>query len=151
MYKRQLQDANGVQVTAFDFQMVGTGLAISDLMTITMTSKRHVSLTEDLELLKRYHEALMLSGNVDISYEELKQQFIIGCLEFLTKKIMDFTEFNPEKMTKLYLSMFGEEKMKDVMRIMDNGVMCNHFLAVTSMYLHNKENFLNGDLFLAGI
>jgi hypothetical protein len=146
-----LEDANGVQVVAFDFQTVGTGLAMSDIMSIIMLSKRHTSLTEDLELLKRYHEALMLSGNVDISYEELKQQFIIGCLEFLTKKQMDFTEFNAEKMTKLYLSMFGEEKWKDMQRIMDSGILCNTYLFVTSMYLHNKEHFLNGDQFFAGI
>ena len=146
-----LENANGVQVTAFDFQMVGTGLAISDILRLTIISKRHASLSEDLELLKGYHEALTLSGNVDISYEELKQQFIIGCLEFLTKKLMDFTEYNPDKMTKLYLSMFGEEKWKDLERILESGIMCNPYLVVTSMYLHNKENFLNGDQFFAGI
>jgi hypothetical protein len=146
-----LEDANGVQVVAFDFQMVGPGLAISDILRILMFSKRHITLNEDLELLKRYHEALMLSGNVDISYEELKQQFILGCLEFLTKKLMDFTESNAEKMTKLYSSMFGEEKSKDLLRIMDSGILCNPYLLVTSMYMHNKENFLNGDQFFAGI
>ena len=64
---------------------------------------------------------------------------------------MDFSEYPPDKMTKMYATMFGEEKAKDIMRIMDSGMLCNIFLLVTSMYLHNKEHFLNGDLFFSGV
>ena len=82
--------------------------------------------------------------------EELKKQFIIGNLEQLTKTLMDLSENNPDEMIKLHKALAGEEKLGHFITIMDSGVSCSPFLAVTSMYLHNKNNFLNGDLFFSG-
>ena len=36
-----LEEASGIKVVAFDFQMVGTGLAIADILQMLMVSKRH--------------------------------------------------------------------------------------------------------------
>eukprot|EP00588_Corethron_pennatum_P003908 CAMPEP_0194288290 /NCGR_PEP_ID=MMETSP0169-20130528/36505_1 /TAXON_ID=218684 /ORGANISM="Corethron pennatum, Strain L29A3" /LENGTH=443 /DNA_ID=CAMNT_0039035245 /DNA_START=44 /DNA_END=1375 /DNA_ORIENTATION=+ len=82
---------NKVKVVAFDFQSVGHGVAVSDIAHLFRMSKRHVSWLEDIELLKNYHEALVLSGVKDYSFVNIKQHFIIALLETLTSTLLDYS------------------------------------------------------------
>ena len=143
-----MEEDNTVKVVAFDFQMVGKGVAVADIIKFFNIGKTHISVQQDMELLRKYHEALLNSGVNNYDFEDLKKHFIIGCLEYLTKLLIDLTSYNPEKMTKMCKSMFGEEKFKDFMNIVESGVFCNIFLFVTSLYLIDKVNFLKGDQFL---
>merc|ERR1712038_1774328 len=60
------EDNDGsVTVVALDFQHVGYGAAISDIMKLLVFSKSHTSLKEKFDLLKIYHQALILSGVSD--------------------------------------------------------------------------------------
>ena len=146
-----LEEADKVKVVAFDFQMVGQGMAVSDIVKFFNVGKYHSSFQEDMDLLQKYHESLVASGVENYEYEDLKKHFVLGCLEYLTKLIMDLSRSNPQKMTKMCKSMFGEEKFKDFMKIVESGVICNIFLFTTSLYLRNKLAFLKGDKFLEEI
>ena len=85
------EDEDGtVRVVAFDFQGVGHGAAMSDVIKLLALSKSHVSLTEEFELMKKYHEALVQSGVTDYSYDELKKHFMIAGTELLAKYTMEF-------------------------------------------------------------
>ena len=146
-----LEEEDMVKVVAFDFQCVGRGVAISDVLKLMLHSKRHTSLNDDLNLLKRYHDALVLSGVQGYTYEDIKKDFVVGYVELMLAKIMDHADYTYEKYTKLIQGIFGEEKFADIKRIMEGGVYCNAFTALTSMYLHDKENFLKGTAFIDGI
>ena len=149
MYK---EDSDGrVKVVAFDFQMVGEGVAVADIIRLFVTSRRHISLSDDLEMLEEYHKALVLAGVENFSFEDLKKDFILGYLENFTKTIADHVDFNPPKLTKLYKSMFGEEKWEDLKKIMESGVFCTFFVFLTSLYLHDKDKFLEVGTFLNNI
>ena len=137
-----------VKVVAFDFQTIGHGLAVSDLLTFIVISRNHTSLNEEIELLKRYHEALVSSGVEDFTFEDLKKQFVVGCFEYLTKLMMDFSDQTPEKMLKMLKGMLGEEKYEDFTKMFASGIVCEIFLFLTSLYLQDKEMFLKGEPFL---
>ena len=143
-----LEEDDTVKVVAFDFQMVGKGVAVADIIKFLNIGISHVSVQEDMDLLTKYHESLLNSGVQNYEFEDLKKHFILGCLEYMTKLLIDLSSYNPEKMTKMCKSMFGEEKFKDFMNIIESGVFCNIFLFVTSLYLNDKVNFLKGDQFL---
>ena len=136
------------KVVAFDFQTVGQGMAVSDLVTFIVLSRYHTSLNEEIELLKRYYEALVLSGVEDFTFEDLKQQFIAGCFEYLTKIMIDFSDRTPEKMMKMIKGMFGEEKFADMTKVLASGIISGIFLFLTSLYLRDKDMFLKGEQFL---
>ena len=54
-----------------------------------------------MELLKGYHEALLSFGVRDYTFHDLKNHYVIGCFEYLTKLMMDFSDRNPEKEMKI--------------------------------------------------
>ena len=145
MYK---EDEDGtVRVVAFDFQGVGHGAAMSDVIKLLALSKTHVSLTEEFELMKKYHEALVQSGVTDYSYDELKKHFMIAGTELLAKYTMEFCDNTPEKYTKFFKDIFGEEKWADLNKMFESGIIGNIFILMTSMYIHNKDSFLKGSSF----
>merc|ERR1712018_1008148 len=74
-----LEQDGVVKVVAFDFQMVGQGLAVSDIIKFFNVAKFHSSIPEDLDLLKKYHESLLLSGAEYYEYEDFKKHFVLGC------------------------------------------------------------------------
>ena len=146
-----LEEDGEFKVVAFDFQTVGQGMAVSDLVTFIILSRYHESLSEEMELLKKYHEALRLSGVGDYTFQDLKKHFITGCFEYLTKLMIDFSDRTPEKMESMLKSMLGEEKLADFTKMFNSGMACGIFLFLTSLYLHDKEMFLNGEQFLEEI
>ena len=143
-----LEEEGNVKVVAFDFQTVGKGMAVSDLVQFIILSRYHTSLSEEMELLKAYHEALLSFGVTDYTFDDLKNDFIIGCFENLTKLMMDFSERTPEKMMKLFKGMMGEEKFADLTKMLDSGIACSIFLFLTTLYLRDKDMFLKGQEFL---
>ena len=143
-----LEEVGNVKVVAFDFQTVGKGMAVSDLVQFIILSRYHTSLNEEMELLKAYHEALLSFGVTDYTFGDLKNDFIIGCFENLTKLMMDFSERTPEKMMKMFKGMMGEEKFADLTKMLDSGIACSIFLFLTSLYLRDKDMFLKGQDFL---
>ena len=143
------EDEDGVKVVAFDFQGVGYGAAISDVIKLLTYSKSHVSLAEEFDLLQKYHEALMLTGAVeDYDYATFKQHFIVGITENMVRMISDYARQKPETLIKLLKSMFGEEKWNETQRIFGSGMLQSIFLMMTSMYLHNTDTFLKGSSFI---
>jgi len=146
-----LEEDGEFKVVAFDFQTVGQGMAVSDLVTFIILSRYHESLSEEMELLKKYHEALVLSGVGDYTFQDLKKHFITACFEYLTKLMIDFSDRTPEKMESMLKSMLGEEKLADFTKMFNSGIACGIFLFLTSLYLHDKEMFLNGEQFLEEI
>ena len=143
------EDEDGVKVVAFDFQGVGYGAAISDVIKLLAYSKSHVSLAEEFDLVQRYHEALILTRTVeDYGYDEVKQHFIVAMTEVMVRMIVDYARQKPETLIKLLKSMFGEEKWNETQRIFGSGMHQTIFLMMTSMYLHNKDAFLKGSSFV---
>merc|ERR1719270_182616 len=143
-----LEEDGDAKVVAFDFQTVGHGVAVSDLVTFIILSRYHTSLNEEMELLKRYHETLVSSGVEDFTFEDLKKLFVAGCFEYLTKLMMDFSDRTPEKMMKMLKGMMGEDKFADLTKMLDSGIVSEIFLFLTSLYLRDKEMFLKGEQFL---
>jgi hypothetical protein len=131
-----------VEVTALDFQMVGPGIAVSDIIRLFILSRRHGSLTEDVGLLKKYHEALVLSGVENYSYDELEQHFILGIFEYLTRTLFDLSGFKPKRLVKMYEGSFGKEKWLGMKQILDSGSSCYAFLFLTSLYMKDRDNFI---------
>ena len=143
-----LEEDGKVKVVAFDFQTVGQGMAVSDLVQFILLSRHHTSFNEEIELLKAYHEALLSFGVTDYTFDDLKNHFIIGCFENLTKLMMDFSDRTPEKMMKMLKGMFGEEKFADFTKMLESGIASGIFLFLTSLYLRDKDMFLKGQEFL---
>ena len=63
-------------------------------------------------------------------------------------RLIRYNEFNPEKYKNIFRMMFGEEKFKDLEKMISSGLFCNPFLLITSMYLNDKANFLLGPKFI---
>ena len=140
-----LEKNGDVEVTALDFQMVGPGVAVSDIIRLVILSRRHNSFTEDVELLKKYHEALISFGVEDYDYDELEKHFILGILEYLTRALVDLSNLKPKKLVNMYKDMFGYEKWLGMKQVLDSGASCYPFLFLTSLYLKDKDNFMKED------
>ena len=67
-----LEEDGVSKVVAIDFQMVGNGLACSDVIKLLNFSRRHILLSDDLELWNKYYNALVLSGVKDYAFEDMK-------------------------------------------------------------------------------
>ena len=142
-------EKNGeIEVIALDFQMVGPGVVVSDIIRLFYLSRRHVSVTEDKELLKKYHEALVSSGVESYSYNDLCEHYTLGCFESLTRCLVDLSSLTPKKMVQMYQDMFGHEKWMGMKRMLESGVSCYIFLFLTSLYQRDKQKFLIDDSFL---
>ena len=141
-------EKNGeIKVSALDFQMVGPGVAVSDIIRLFYLSRRHVSITEEKELLEKYHEALVSSGVESYRYNELCEHLILGCFETLTRCLVDLSSLTPKKMVQMYQDMFGHEKWMGMKRLLESGVSCYIFLFLTSLYQKDKQIFLIDDSF----
>ena len=142
-----LKDESGVKVVAFDFQGAGVGLAVSDIIRFLNCSRPHTQLSEDFLILKRYHEALVQSGVNDYNFDDLKIHFVIGCFEVVLSGIINGAQMTLETSEKWMKAMTGE-KWPDFKKILDSGIWCNGYLFLTSLYLHDKENFLRDTSFI---
>ena len=72
---------------------------------------------------------------------------MIAGTELLAKYIMEFCDNTPEKYTKFFKDIFGEEKWADLNKVFESGIIGNIFILMTSMYIHNKDSFLKGSSF----
>ena len=142
------ESGDEVKVVAFDFQGAGHGLAIADVVKLLNMSKRHKSLTEDFELLNKYHVALVDSGVSDYSYNTLKEHFVFGFLGLMIQQLSESSEGTAEKAEKMHKTIFGEEKWGVLKEMLDGGLATASYLFMTSIYLNDKYTFLVDSSFI---
>ena len=140
-----------VKVVALDFQMVGTGMACSDLVKLLIWCRRHRNISEEIELVKEYYEALANFEIENYSYEDMKRDFVFAALEYMVIKLIKYENFGPEKYRKFIQQLFGDEKCEELMAKFKNGLDASSILLVTSMYLNDKENFLKDLTFIENL
>ena len=136
------ETGDDVKVVAVDFQMVGNGMAIADVVKLLRQSKRHVSLDEEFDLLYKYHTALVNSGVKDYSFNKLKEHFVLGFVEAMMQNLSEGAEGTSDKVEETHKTMFGEEKRGVLNDMMNGGWATGLYLFMTSVYLNDKENFL---------
>ena len=143
-------DKNNGKVVAMDFQLVGFERVVSDLAhSFTHSMSGFISIDEFMELMKIYHSALVQNGVMDYAWEEFKEDIIVGSIEVVLKSMIDLWDRNPEKWSQL-LKVFGD-KTEDIYVWMEHGLMAFPIRYMTSLYVHDKENFLIADKFLSNL
>ena len=143
-------DKNQGKVVVMDFQMVGFGRVVSDLAhnVVTQTAAFN-SIDELMELMRVYHSSLVQNGVMDYPWEEFKQDLVVGSLEYGLKNVIDLWDRTPEKWAQL-LKAFGD-KTDDINVWIEYGIMTFPIRFMTSLYVHDKDNFLIADKFLLNL
>ena len=143
-------DKNQGKVVAVDFQMVGFGRVVSDLAhSFVNQMAAFITIDELMELMKIYHSSLVQNGVMDYPWEEFKQDLVVGSLECGLKNVIEFWDRSPEKWAQL-IKVFGD-KTEDINVWMEHGLMTFPIRFMTSLYHHDKENFLCADKFLLNL
>ena len=132
---------NEGKVIVVDFQMIGSGMVVNDVLALLMYSWRVQTLDEIDDFIKEYHNALVENGVNDYSWIEFKNDFELAIVESMLS-LMDF--FGLLKPTTMYnmLDKGNKQKADGLKKIFDLGVLSSTFLILTSMYARDKENFL---------
>ena len=107
--------------------------------------------TEEIELVKKYYEALASFGVENYSYEDMKRDFVFAALEYMLLRLIKYDNFGPEKYQKFIRQLFGDEKWDELNAKFQNGLDASAVLLVTSIYLNDKENFLKDLKFIENL
>ena len=110
--------------------------------------RRHTNISEEVELVKKYYEALSTYDVENYSYQDMKRDFVFAALEYMVIKLIKYENFGPEKYRKFILQLFGDEKWEELKAKFKNGLDASMILLVTSLYLNDKENFLKDLTFI---
>ena len=143
-------DENEGKVILMDFAMVGFGRAACDLLEVLLLHQSVFLTIDDLmELMKIYHSELVKNGVFEYTWEEFKEDMIIGTLELILKNLIDFSDRPPEKLLEL-IKVFGD-KFENMKEWLDHGLFCFYITYLVSLYLHDKNSFLIADKFLSNL
>ena len=126
-------------------------MACSDVIKLLSWCRRHVDISEEIDLVKRYYEALASSGVENYSYEDMKRDFVFAALEYMLLRLIKYDNFGPEKYQKFIRQLFGDEKWDELNAKFQNGLDASAVLLVTSIYLNDKENFLKDLKFIENL
>jgi len=135
------RDENEGKIVAVDFQSPGFGMVASEFIYLFATSISAHQLDSYIELSSVYHETLVKHGVTNYSCSEFKTDVRITFIEYMLTSMRVFTKLSPEYFTKMILGM-SKEKGGDILGIVESGFFSKSFLAVTSMYLEDKDGFL---------
>ena len=108
-----------------------------------------ISIDELVELMKIYHSALVQNGVLDYPWDEFKHDLVVGSLEVGLKNLIDLWDRTPEKFSQL-IKIFGD-KASDMTLWLEHGLFTFPIRFMTSLYLHDKQNFLRPKTFLSNI
>ena len=139
---------NEGKIIVLDFQCVGLGRVVSDLVEHFIPHTSVFSSIDDLlSLMKIYHNALIENGVDDYGWNEFKKDLIVGSIEYTLKQFIDLSDRTPKKLTEM-LNIFGE-KEDQVIKQLDYGMLILPIINITNIYLHDKVNFLESNGFLS--
>ena len=136
------------KIKVLDFQCVGLGRVVSDLVEHFIPHTSIFSSIDDLlYLMKIYHNALIENRVDNYGWNEFKKDLIVGSIEYTLKQFIDLSDRTPKKLSEM-LKIFGE-KEGQVIKQLDYGILILPIIYITNIYLHDKVNFLEPNGFLS--
>lgn len=131
---------NKGKIAAIDFQVPGTGMVVCEFFYFIQMSLSAHSLQDIMDIAQEYHDALVAHGVDDYSWEDLKKDIEMLCVEMCCTFISMMTMMKPK--TILQVAEGCGEKAEDAKQIFGNGMYAKAFVIVTSIYLNDKERFM---------
>ena len=147
-------------VVVFDFQTSGKGLASNDFAQVVNWSY-DVKTYEEVDQLARgnnngmngfmvqiyetiagYHRDLCQNGVKDYALEDFLSDVKIAIAEQVVSVLKTANDMKPDTFEKMINNIIGEEKAQDFMKLMEKGLFVKPLLALTTLYVHDKDNFL---------
>ena len=146
-------------VVVFDFQTSGKGLASNDFAQVVNWSY-DVKTYEEVDQLARgnngmngfivqsyetiagYHHDLCQNGVKDYALEDFLSDVKIAIAEQVVSVLKTANDMKPDTFEKMINNIIGEEKAQDFMKLMEKGLFVKPLLALTTLYVHDKDNFL---------
>ena len=143
----------------FDFQTSGKGLASNDFAQVVNWSY-DVKTYEEVDQLARgnngmngfivqsyetiagYHHDLCKNGVKDYALEDFLSDVKIAIAEQVVSVLKTANDMKPDTFEKMINNIIGEEKAQDFMKLMEKGLFVKPLLALTTLYVHDKDNFL---------
>ena len=133
---------NEGKITAIDFQLVGSGIVIFEVISLVLFSWRIHNYDEIKDFAKEYHNALVENGINDYSWAEFQDHLEIASVE-VALNLMDVQASMKPKTFSDWMGKFaGKEKAEGMIKIFETGIFNGAILFLTSLYVKDKENFL---------
>ena len=136
------KNENKGKIVAVDFQCVGMGMAVSEVLFYNMWT---LPAKNFIESGKVYHDALVRNGVDDYPWDAFKKDLITEVMEHVIKTTLDFSEYTMKKYEQLF-RLFGD-KAEGFKVFLEGGVCGMAYILATDLYLRDKENFLHCEAF----
>ena len=89
-----------------------------------------------------YHHSLCENGVKDYSLENFLIDVQIAICEQALQLVKTVNDLTPSSFEKMMIQFSGEEKAKDMMKLLESGAFVRPVLVLTSLYVKDKEKFL---------
>ena len=94
------------------------------------------------ETIAGYHHDLCQNGVKDYALEDFLSDVKVAIAEQVVSMLKTANDMKPDTFEKMINNIIGEEKAQDFMKLMEKGLFVKPLLALTTLYVHDKDNFL---------
>jgi len=130
------------QVIVYDFQITGGCLASIEVLQ-ALCNIEIANHSEVDSIIKEYHDTLVQNGVTDYDWPGYQLEVEKALVESNLLTISLCNSMKPKTFMKMMTTISGEEKAENMRKIFEEtGWMNKVFLLLTSLYVHDKDNFL---------